>query len=91
MFADSAKLLSCLPSFGLQPWGHQAGGPVWCGESRDPPRVLAAEHCAVHALDGGDGGEQVRRLVDQTSDVGIICTKKKIVVVSIHLFPLILF
>lgn len=44
-----------------------------CGESGDPPCVLDAEHCDVHALDGGDGGEQVcRRLGDLTSDVQII-------------------
>lgn len=46
---------------------------MWCGESRGSPRVLDAEYCDLHALDGGDGREQVcRRLGDQTNDVQII-------------------
>lgn len=49
---------------------------MWCGESRGPPCVLNAEYCDVHALDGGDGGEQVcRRLGDQRSDGQIIYRK----------------
>ena len=46
-------------SIGLQPRRHQAGGPVWCGESRDSTCVSDAEPSDLHALDGGDGGEQV--------------------------------
>lgn len=50
---------------------------MWRGESRDPPCVLYAEYGDVHALDGGSGGEQVRRLFggEQTSDVQIILGK----------------
>lgn len=45
---------------------------MWCGESGDPPCVLHAEYCDVHALDGGGGGEQVcRRLVGGQNDVQI--------------------
>lgn len=41
---------------------------MWCRESRDPPRVSHAEPCDLHALDGGDGGEQVcMRLRNQIS------------------------
>ncbi len=61
-----AVMLSLIPSIGLQSRRHQAGGPVWCWESRDPPCVSNAEPCNLHALDGGGGGEQVcMRLRDQ--------------------------
>lgn len=53
------QFLPVLPSTGLQPRRHQAGGPVWSRKSRDPSRVSAAELCDLHALDGGDGGQQV--------------------------------
>ncbi len=44
---------------------------MWCRESRDPSCVSNAEPCDLHALDGGDGGEQVSmRLRDQTSGKG---------------------
>lgn len=46
-------------STGLQSRRHQAGCPLWCWESRDPSCVSDAESCNLHALDGGDGGEQV--------------------------------
>lgn len=46
-------------STGFQPWRHQAGGPVWCWESRDPSCVSGAEFHHLHALDGGGRGQQV--------------------------------
>lgn len=46
-------------STGFQPWRHQAGGPVWCWESRDPSCVSCAELHHLHALDGGGWGQQV--------------------------------
>lgn len=74
---ESAKHHPFLPSFGLQPWRHQAGGPVWRGESGDPPCVPHAEYRDVHALDGGGGGEQVRRRFGggHTDDAQIILGK----------------
>lgn len=66
----STFVLSLISSIGLQPRRHQAGGPVRCWESRDPSHVSHAEPCNLHALDGGDGREQVcMRLSDQSSSM----------------------
>lgn len=48
-------------STGFQPWRHQAGGPVWCWESRDTSCVSCAILHHLHALDGGGRGQQVCR------------------------------
>lgn len=61
---------SSIHSFGIQPGRHQASGAMWRWESRDPPRVSGAASCDLHALDGGDGGEQVStRHRHQTRDM----------------------
>lgn len=81
-----ATVLFLLPSIGLQPWRHQAGCPLWCWESRDPPCVSYAELCDVHALDGGDGGQQVSVVLRDQWHKGHLSLCKRVNIWSSRVF-----